>query len=216
MLHEWIATLLQTWFTWVEQWGYWGIFILMAMESSIIPVPSEVVLPPAAFWAAQGRFDFTGVVLAAVAGSYVGSIISYGVSLAIGRPLVHRYGRLVFLPPSKLAVAEEWVERYGAGGIFFARLLPVVRHLVSIPAGVLRMPIWPFSFATIAGAALWCVILTWFGHHVLGDQPQLLSSPQVMMEAVRAKMHWLVIGIGAFFALYAVSVYMRRRLTPRA
>src|SRR3954471_8571272 len=114
MLHE----LFRTWFQWVEIWGYWGVFILMAMESSIVPVPSEIVMPPAAFWAAQGRMTFPGIILAGTAGSYFGSVVSYWVALALGRPLVRRYGRFALLPPEKLALAEAWLGRFGTAGVF--------------------------------------------------------------------------------------------------
>src|SRR6478736_810473 len=108
MLHTWITT----WFGWVEHWGYLGVFVLMAMESSIIPVPSEIVMPPAAFWAAQGKMSLTGVIVAGTAGSYFGSIASYLVCAWIGRPLLMRYGRYVLLSPAKLAMAEAWVNRF--------------------------------------------------------------------------------------------------------
>ena len=134
--------------------GYIGIIVLMAMESSIFPVPSEVVIPPAAFLAAQGKLSFTGVVLAGVLGSYLGSAITYWVSRLIGRPLIVKYGRFVLVTPKKLEQAEQWLSRYEAGGIFFARLLPVVRHLISIPAGIVRMNFGLFSLMTIAGSAL--------------------------------------------------------------
>ncbi|MBA2242273.1 MAG: DedA family protein, partial [Chthoniobacterales bacterium] len=114
--------LLEIWFQWVLNWGYLGIIILMAMESSIFPVPSEVVIPPAAFLAAQGHLDFTGVVLAGTAGSYLGSAITYWVSRALGRPLIMRYGKYFLLGPGKLERAEAWLARYEAGGVFFARL----------------------------------------------------------------------------------------------
>src|SRR4029079_15288709 len=97
MLHE----LLRTWFHWVDQWGYLGVFILMAMESSIIPVPSEVVMPPAAFWAAQGRMSMAGVVLAGTLGSYFGSVVSYLVSKWVGQPILRKYGKYFFLPVEK-------------------------------------------------------------------------------------------------------------------
>src|SRR5205814_9693049 len=142
--------LVQVWFEWVEQWGYFGIVVLMAMESSIFPVPSEIVIPPAAFLAAQGKLRFGGVVLAGTLGSYLGSAITYWVSRLIGRPLIVKYGRFVLLSPKKLEQAEHWLGRYQAGGVFFARQLPVIRHLISIPAGIVRMSFGLFSFVTLA------------------------------------------------------------------
>ena len=128
--------LLEVWFSWVENWGYLGIFLLMALESSIVPVPSEVVMPPAAYFAAQGQLSMVGVILAGTAGSYFGSAVSYWLSKWLGLPVIRRFGKYGFLKPEKIDAATAWVQRYGAGGVFFARLLPVVRHLISIPAGV--------------------------------------------------------------------------------
>ena len=121
--------LLEIWVGWVLHGGYWGIIVLMAMESSIFPVPSEVVIPPAAFLAAQGKLSFSGVVLAGTLGSYLGAAITYWISRVIGRPLIVRYGRFFLISPKKLERAENWLARYELGGVFFARLLPVVRHL---------------------------------------------------------------------------------------
>src|SRR6202049_3739380 len=131
--------LLNVWVGWVLSGGFWGIILLMAMESSIFPVPSEIVIPPAAFLAAQGKLSFTGVVLAGTLGSYLGAAITYWVSRLIGRPLMVKYGRFFFISSRKLEQAEHWLERYEAGGVFFARLLPGGGHLISIPAGGVRM-----------------------------------------------------------------------------
>lgn len=205
--------LLRVWFHFVETYGYWGIFLLMAVESSIVPLPSEIVMPPAAYWAAQGRFSFWGVVLSGTAGSLFGSLVSYAVSRAVGEPVVRRYGKYFFMPPKTLETADAWVREYGVSGIFFARLLPVVRHLISIPAGILKMPAASFSAATTAGAFLWCLVLSWFGAKVIGDAPQLLDSPEMLMSVLKHKMHVVVLGVVAFAAAYAVMAYLRRRST---
>jgi membrane protein DedA with SNARE-associated domain len=207
MLHE----LITVWFGWVENWGYVGIFVLMAMESSIIPVPSEIVMPPAAFWAAQGKMTFSGVVIAGTAGSYVGSILNYLVARKLGQPVIVKYGKYLLMPPDKLRMAEQFVARFGTAGIFLARLLPVVRHLISIPAGVLRMPVGPFSLATVLGAGIWCLILSWFGQEVLGSQPDLLQTPEAMIAALKAKLHWFVLAVAALAALYGVVVWVKRK-----
>src|SRR5207302_11031159 len=158
--------LLETWFHWVLTGGYLGIIVLMAMESSVFPVPSEIVIPPAAFLAAQGKLSFTGVVLAGVLGSYLGSAITYWASRLIGRPLIVKYGRFVLLTPKKLEQAERWLARYEAGGVFVARLLPVTRHLISIPAGIVRMNFGLFSLVTIARSAPCCLMLTYLTDYV--------------------------------------------------
>ncbi len=170
--------LLETWFNWVLGGGYLGIVVLMAMESSIFPVPSEIVIPPAAFLAAQGKLNPIGVVIAGTLGSYLGSAITYWASRFIGRPLIVKYGRFVLLSPKKLERAEHWLARYEAGGVFFARLLPVVRHLISIPAGIVRMNFGLFSFVTIAGSALWCSILAYLGDKAYRIEPELLTNPE--------------------------------------
>src|ERR1700716_4447002 len=107
--------LLKVWVGWVLSGGYWGIIVLMAMKSSLFPVPSEVVLPPAAFLAAQGKLSFTGVVLAGTLGSYLGAAITYWVSRVIGRPLIVKYGRFVLISAKKLQNAEHWLARYETG-----------------------------------------------------------------------------------------------------
>lgn len=207
MFHE----LLKIWFQWVHDWGYTGVFFLMAMESSIIPVPSEVVMPPAAFWAAQGKMDFWGVVIAGTLGSYFGSAISYWVSQWVGYPLLKKYGKYVFLPPAKLELAQTWVARYGMGGIFVARLLPVVRHLISIPAGILKMPFARFSWVTTLGAGIWCWILAWFGQKVIGARPELIQSPEAMVAVMKEQMHWFLAAVVVLAVLYVLVLWFKSK-----
>ncbi len=144
--------------------GYLAVFCLMALESTVFPIPSEVVIPPAAIVAAtqQGTgMSLTGVVIAGTLGSWFGSAIMYWVARWLGRPAVLRWGKYFFVPPDKLARAEVFLRRYEAGGIFFARLLPVIRHLISIPAGIVRMGFLKFSLLTLIGAGAWCSVLAW-------------------------------------------------------
>jgi membrane protein DedA with SNARE-associated domain len=205
--------LLETWFHWVLTGGYVGIIVLMAMESSIFPVPSEIVIPPAAFLAAQGKLSFTGVVLAGVLGSYLGSAITYWASRLIGRPLIVKYGRFVLVTPKKLEQAEQWLARYEAGGVFFARLLPVVRHLISIPAGIVRMNFGLFSFVTIAGSALWCWILAYLGDKAYRLEPELLTSPDALVRFIHGQSKGILLIVALFAALYMLSL---RLMKPRS
>jgi membrane protein DedA with SNARE-associated domain len=202
--------LLETWFTWVLTGGYTGIIVLMAMESSIFPVPSEIVIPPAAFLAAQGKLSFTGVVLAGTIGSYLGSAITYWASRLIGRPLIVKYGRFVFLTPKKLERAEHWLARYEAGGIFFARLLPVVRHLISIPAGIVRMNFAVFSVMTIVGSAIWCYILAYLGEKAYRVEPQLLTDPEALVRFIHGQSTWIVVVVAIFAALYILAMRLSK------
>lgn len=207
MLHE----LMKVWFHWVEHWGYLGVFVLMALESSIVPVPSELVMPPAAFWAAQGRMDFFGVIVAGTLGSYFGSAISYWGAQWLGLPVIKKYGKYVLFPESKIQMAESWVKDFGVVGIFIARLLPVVRHLISIPAGIFKMPFLKFSVVTTVGAGIWCSVLAWFGREVIGSRPELLDSPEAMVKVIKDQLHWFVAAVLAFGILYSVVVVYRKK-----
>ena len=202
--------LLEIWFSWVLTGGYTGIIVLMAMESSIFPVPSEIVIPPAAFLAAQGKLSFAGVVLAGTLGSYLGSAITYWASRLIGRPLIIKYGRFVFLTPKKLERAEHWLARYEAGGIFFARLLPVVRHLISIPAGIVRMNFGVFSLMTIAGSAIWCYILAYLGEKAYRVEPELLTDPEALMRFIRGQSTGILVVVAVFATLYILSMRLSK------
>jgi membrane protein DedA with SNARE-associated domain len=211
MMHH----LLEVWVGWVQHGGYLGIVVLMAMESSIFPVPSEVVIPPAAFLAAQGHLNFTGVIIAGTVGSYLGSAITYWVSRLLGRPLVLRYGRFILLTPEKLERAEVWLERYESGGVFFARLLPVVRHLISIPAGLVQMGFATFSLVTIAGSAIWCCVLAYLGDEAFRAEPQLLEDPEAMVRFIKGQSHWLILFVVLFASLYLLTLRLTSRMKAK-
>jgi membrane protein DedA with SNARE-associated domain len=194
--------LLEIWVGWVRDGGYLGIIGLMAMESSIFPVPSEIVIPPAAFLAARGDLSFTGVILAGTLGSYLGSAITYWVARVVGRPVIQRFGKFFFVTSDKLERAEVWLERYEAGGVFFARLLPVIRHLISIPAGIVRMNFWMFSVVTIVGSALWCAVLAYLGDKAYHAQPDLISNPEGLVHLIKSQSHWIVLFVVVLAILY--------------
>jgi membrane protein DedA with SNARE-associated domain len=202
--------LLEIWSGWVLHWGYFGIVVLMAMESSIFPVPSEVVIPPAAFLAAQGHLNFWGVIIAGTVGSYLGAAITYWISRALGRALIIRYGRLFLISPEKLERAEIWLSRYETGGVFFARLLPVVRHLISIPAGIVRMNFVAFSAVTIAGSAIWCTVLAYLGLKAYHKEPQLLSNPEAMVQFIKTQSYWIVLIVLALTSLYLATLRLTK------
>ncbi|MEO8354068.1 MAG: DedA family protein [Chthoniobacteraceae bacterium] len=207
MLHE----LLQIWLGWVENWGYPGVVILMAMESSIFPVPSEVVIPPAAIMAASGgNMTLPGVIIAGTFGSWLGSAITYWVALSVGRPVVMRWGKYFFMPEEKLLRAERFMRRYESGGIFFARLLPVIRHLISSPAGIIRMGFLKFSILTTVGAAIWCTVLAWVGGRV-GDNMKRdgvdpLTHPEQLVHAVKSESLLIVATVVLVCVLYFVAM----------
>lgn len=199
------------WFQWVHDWGYPGIILLMAMESSIFPIPSEVVIPPAAYWAAQGRYSLFGVVIAGTLGSYLGAAATYWAARWLGRPLLVRYGKYLLCPEDKLLRAERWLARYEAGGVFFARLVPVVRHVIGIPAGLVRMPFGLYSAMTIVGAGLWCWVLAWFGRDLLGSQPDLVQNPSQLVGVLQQQSRL----VGGFALLLCVLYVVVMRLTAK-
>jgi len=145
--------------------GYPLVALLMAMESSVVPLPSEVVIPPAAHLAHSGQIPLgiTGIVIAGTIGSWLGATVMYWVARLAGRPLVLKYGPYFMISAEKVAGAESWAAHYGAMGIFISRLLPVVRHLIGIPAGIVRMNYVAFSIFTVLGSAIWCGVLCYVG-----------------------------------------------------
>jgi membrane protein DedA with SNARE-associated domain len=176
-----LTALLERFSAWylsaLDQGGYWLIAALMALESTIVPIPSETIVPPAAYLArTHGGLSIAGVVIAATLGSWVGASVMYWGARWLGRPLVMRLAPYVALSVSKLELAERWSAHYGWPGVFFSRLLPVIRHLIGIPAGILRLDFRWYAAATLAGSLLWCSVLAWLGATV-GDHPLLLKGP---------------------------------------
>ena len=112
-------------------------------------------------------------------------------------------------------MAQAWIARYGSAGIFFARLLPVVRHLVSIPAGVFKMKPLSFTISTISGALLWCLVLSWYGAEAIGSNPELLSTPEAMVSVIKGKLQWFIGGVFAFAVLYIIVMIFQRAIKKR-
>ena len=176
----------------LESGGYPVIALLMAIESSILPLPSEFVIPPAAHLAhTKGNLSMAGIILAGTVGSWLGATVMYWMSRLAGRPVVLRYGRYAFIPPQKVEGAERWAARFGSVGIFISRLLPVVRHLIGIPAGIVRMDYRLFSLYTLLGSAVWCAVLCWVG--VKAGQDEALMKGELHRVTL-----WVV---GAFLVL---------------
>jgi len=150
----------------IDMMGYPGVAFLMMLESMVFPIPSEAVMPFAGSLVPAGRFTFLGVVLASTLGSIVGSLLSYAMGYYGGRPFLLRFGRYLLLNPHDLEITERFFARRGSAAIFVARFIPVVRHLISVPAGMGRMRLWRFCVYTILGAACWNAILTWLGYHL--------------------------------------------------
>jgi membrane protein DedA with SNARE-associated domain len=168
-MHAVIDWLLQT----IGALGYPGIFLLMAMESSVIPIPSELVMPPAGYLAQQGKMSMTVAILCGTLGSLVGAYANYFAAHYLGRPLLLKYGRYVFITEEKFAKVEKFFLKHGEISTFIGRLLPVVRHLISLPAGLAGMNHWKFSLYTLLGAGIWVTVLTFIGYFI-GENQELI------------------------------------------
>ena len=204
--------LIAAWLTHLCDWRYAGVAALMAIESTVFPLPSELVVPPAAWCVLHGHMSFAGLVASATLGSWAGSALSYAVARAVGRPLILRFGRYVLVPESKWLLAERWIRHYAAGGVFFARLLPVVRHLVSLPAGAARMPFGTFTAMTLLGSLVWSTVLAWFGMQVLAGEADLLNDPQALVHVLEHRLVWFIAAAAVLLALYVIVDLVRRRL----
>ncbi len=152
-----------------------------------------------------------GVVLAGTLGSYLGSAISYIVLRWAGENFLKRYGKYIFIKPNQIEMASRWANDHGVFGIFMARFLPVIRHLISMPAGFLKMNFLWFSVATTLGAGAWCGILAWFGQKTLGANPTLLNSPEEMMHVLRHNLLWFIVAVAVILALYIFVVSLKNK-----
>ena len=194
-------------------WGPLLVLFFMTVESSFIPFPSEIVMIPAGFMAARGEFfpgdNFLAAAVLAVAcgiaGSLLGASINYVLSLKLGRPFLHRWGRYFFLDEAKLDRAEQLFRDYGEVTTFVCRLIPVVRQLISIPAGLSKMRFGRFTLFTAAGAGIWVVILTSIGYG-FGTTTQGMGYGQLVHQAkavLDQHMVWIVAGCILLVAVYA-------------
>lgn len=159
-----LAEILKEWSLWaIETGGYAGAGALMALESMIAPIPSEVVMPPLGMLVQEGKFTWTGSIVATSIGSLVGSLISYYMGLVGGKPLVMKVGKYLLINEEHLDLTHRWFEKRGSATVFVCRFIPVVRHFISIPAGMARMNIIKFCLYTLIGATLWNTFLLWLG-----------------------------------------------------
>jgi len=204
MLERLIDGLLQT----LLAIGYPGIVALMVLESSILPVPSELVMPPAGYWAAKGQMSFPVVLLCGVLGSIIGALANYYGAQLIGRPLIQRYGKYVLLSEKNLLRSERFFAEHGEISTLIGRLFPVVRHLISIPAGLHRMPLPRFILYTALGAAVWCAILTWIGYF-LGQHEAALRS-----EEIHRYVTWALLMLMPL-TVVVIWIYVLRRRRPK-
>ncbi|MBI4049479.1 MAG: DedA family protein [Candidatus Doudnabacteria bacterium] len=167
----------------INQLGYTGVALLMAIESAAIPLPSEIIMPFSGFLVESGRFTLWGLSLAGAIGSVLGSVITYALGYYGGRPLIIKYGRFVFISEHDLDLTEKFFRRFGKLSTFFGRILPIVRTFISIPAGIGKVPLGPFIFYTFIGSFIWSYFLAWLGMK-LGENWQELESYFRKFDAV--------------------------------
>jgi membrane protein DedA with SNARE-associated domain len=191
----------------IEQMGYLGAGFLMALESMVAPVPSELVMPFVGFLVHEGKFSLPVAILATSLGSIVGSLTSYYMGYWGGRPLVLKVGRYLLLNQEHLAWTERWFAERGSWTIFVSRFVPVVRHLISIPAGLGRMRLAPFCLYTLIGATMWNSFLLWCGY-VLRQNWTLVQRYSHEVDVVVA------IGLAVVSVWFALTHFRRVRIAP--
>ena len=204
-------------------WGFFLVFFFMTVESSFIPFPSEVVMIPAGFLAARGGLttgqpltDATLAVVAGTAGSLAGAYVNYFLARRVGTPFLERYGKYFFLPPVKLRRAEEIFRQYGAGATFVCRLLPGIRQLVSIPAGLASMPLGSFTLWTGLGAGIWVIILTAIGYGIGARTADMSYAELVHAGKAMAEENLVFIIPACVVAFVAYVLVTKRIMASRA
>ena len=196
--------------------NYGTIFFLMLLESTVVPVPSEFVVTPAAYHAASGQLDIWLVILFATIGADVGASINYIVALYVGRPVVYkfansRWGKMCLLNQEKVEKSERYFDEHGVVATLTGRLIPGIRHLISIPAGLARMNYWKFLLYTLLGAGAWHTILAalgWYLHSVVPENE--------LQSTIKQYNHYIVIGIIAIVALAVLVIIWKHKKTKKA
>jgi len=182
----------------IFDWGYLGIFLLMAVESSFIPFPSEIILIPAGYLASKGDMSLGMIMGSALSGSLVGAFINYYLALLLGRKILKRYGKYFFISENALLKMDNYFDKHGAISTFIGRLIPGIRQLISIPAGLSRMNLVVFSIYTALGAGIWALILTLLGYFI-GENQELIDTylKQITMLVLVA-----LVLLGSWYAYY--------------
>lgn len=197
--------LLDWYYGSLDQFGTPLVALLMAIESTFLPLPSELVIPFATHWAqSTGKAAVWQIALAGTIGSWIGAAVMYWLSRWAGRPLILKYGRYFLIPEEKVHAAERWSEKFGAFGVFVSRLLPVVRHLIGIPMGIVKMDFRWYSLFTLLGSAIWCSVLCWVGVKAGQDQ-------KLMEGDLRRIMLWIIGAVIVLGILYYFAVHRHMR-----
>lgn len=183
----------------VAGWGYSGIFLLMMVESSFIPFPSEVIMIPAGYLAQKGEMSLVLVILSGTVGSLLGAYVNYYLAYFVGRRFLHNYGKYFFIKEATLDKAEAFFRTHGSFSTFFGRLIPVIRQLISIPAGLAKMNLARFTLYTSAGAGIWVVVLAFMGYFIGHNE-----------ELIKEYMSFIVMAVLGFVVICGVVYYYFR------
>jgi len=186
----------------VFDWGYLGVFLLMAIESSFIPFPSEIVLIPAGFLASKGEMSISLIFISALGGSMVGALINYYLAYTLGRKLLVKYGKYFFIKESALVKMEDFFDKHGAISTFTGRLIPGIRQLISVPAGLSKMNLVKFSLYTSLGAAIWAMVLIMLGF-MIGENQELIN---VYLKQITIFVVICLVVLGGFYYKYQKRV----------
>lgn len=200
---EWIA---KTAVAFIAATSYPGVFLLMVLESMVFPIPSEAVMPFAGFLIADGTFTFTGVIIASTFGSIVGSLLSYYIGYYGGKPFLKRFGKYLLLDTHDLEISERFFAKYGDITIFISRFVPVVRHLISIPAGFSKMNLTKFLIYTTLGAAMWNGFLAWVGFKLKNNWQEVMTYSHTIDIVVVA-----ILGLATLYYGYKIYTNTRRK-----
>ena len=195
----------------MDNMNYGTITLFMTMESTVIPFPSEVIVPPAAYKASQEGSDLNFILIAlfATIGAIIGSLINYSFALWLGRPIIHRFadsklGRMCLLSSEKVKKAEDYFIKHGKSSTFIGRLIPGIRHLISIPAGLAKMPLWTFLLYTALGAGLWNIILILLGYFAHGQAD--------IINEYSHEISYVMLGLGIIFVLYLLyNTFLKKK-----
>ncbi|MBI2626007.1 MAG: DedA family protein [Candidatus Nealsonbacteria bacterium] len=203
MIYDFFA-LISSWVvSFVSASGYLGIFVLMALESALIPIPSEIIMPFSGFLVWEEKFSFLAVVLWGTFGNLAGSIAAYILGYYGGRPLIEKYGKFILISHHELDMADKWFLKYGGISVFFSRMLPAVRTFISLPAGIAKMPFKKFCLYTTLGSLPWSFALTYAGL-IMGENWKGL-------EIYFRKFDWVIGILGVIFLAWFIYHKLKNR-----
>ncbi len=203
MLHEIVDFVV----TMVAQLGYIGIFVMMFLESSFFPFPSEVVMIPAGYLAYKGEMNLFIAIFAGIAGSLAGAIFNYYLAIKFGRKFISKYGKYVLIKEETLEKMESFFEKHGHISTFSGRLIPAVRQYISLPAGLARMNLWKFSLYTSLGAGIWVLILALLGYFIGSNQDLIDEYLKIIIISIL-----VLLGV---FILFYIRIKMKKTIIKK-